>query len=163
MRRGGYYTLTRPKEHAAEWGWLVDHTDQGGTHPCWRMVGRRLSAVPAPGPGLRHEDGEPLGLEPVRKSTGEIVYQQVEAPGKQTGVPRQSMSAQGGAVKAGGAQCCAAHPAPGAIYASTPKTAALWKHALERAPAWQEFTQWCHQTKDFETKPLEEFCKCLSD
>jgi len=35
-------------------------------------------------------------LEPVRKSTGEIVYQQLAATVKKTGVPRQMISDQGG-------------------------------------------------------------------
>ena len=71
--RVGSYKLTRPKAHAEDWGWIVAHTDQVGTHNCWLILGLRLSALPAPGQGLRPEDGEPLVREPVRKSTGEIV------------------------------------------------------------------------------------------
>ena len=50
-------------------------------------------------------------------------------------------------MQAGVAQCCAAPPAPCAIDDSKHKTAAILKHELERDPAWQEFTQLCHQTK----------------
>lgn len=145
--RVGYYKLTRPKAHAEDWVWIVDHTDQVGTHKCLLILGLRLSALPAPGQCLRHEDVEPLVLEPVRKSTGEIVYQQLEATVKKTGVPRQIISDQGGDVKAGVEQFCAAHPATCAIYDIKHKTAAILKHELERDPAWQEFTQLCHQTK----------------
>jgi hypothetical protein len=145
--RVGYYKLTRPKEQAADWVWIVDHTYQLGTHKCLLILGLRLSALPAPGQCLRHEDVEPLVLEPVVKSTGEIVYQQLAATIKKTGVPREIISDRGGDVQAGVEQFCAAHPTTCAIYDIKHKTAAVLKAELEGDPVWQEFTQLCQQTK----------------
>lgn len=145
--RVGYYKLTRPKEQAEDWVWIVDHTDQLGTHKCLLILGLRLSALPPRGQCLRHEDVEPLVLEPVVKSTGELVYQQLEATVEKTGVPREIISDQGGDVKAGVEQFRAAHPPTSAIYDIKHKTAAILKHELEGDSAWQEFTQLCHQTR----------------
>lgn len=115
LLRLGYYKLTRAKEQAEEWVWIVAHTAQLGTPKGLVILGRRRSALPAPGQCLCHADVEPLVLEPVAKSTGEIVYQQLEATVKKTGVPREIISDQGGDVQAGGEQFCAAPPAPCAI------------------------------------------------
>jgi hypothetical protein len=145
--RVGYYKLTRPKEQAEDWVWIVDHTAQVGTRKCLVILGLRLSALPAPGQCLRHADVEPLVLEPVVKSNGEIVYQQLEATRKKTGVPREIISDHGGDVKAGVDRFCAAHPTTAAIYDIKHKTATVLQQELEEDPAWREFTQLCQQTK----------------
>jgi len=135
--RVGYYKLTRPKAHAEDWVWIVDHTAQLGPQKCLVILGLRLSALPAPGQCLRHEDVEPLVLEPVVKSSGEIVYQQLEATVKTTGVPREIISDHGGDVKAGVDRFCAAHPATVAIYDIKHKTAAVLQQELDGDPAWR--------------------------
>jgi hypothetical protein len=145
--RVGYYKLMRPKEKAEDWVWIVDHTYQLGTHKCLVILGLRLSALPAPGQCLRHEDVEPLVLEPVVQSTGEVVYQQLAATIKKTGVPREIISDRGGDVQAGVEQFCAAHPLTCAIYDIKHKTAAVLRRELESDPLWQEFSQLCQQTK----------------
>jgi len=145
--RVGYYKLTRPKEQAEDWVWLVDHTYQLGTHKCLVILGLRLSALPPRGQCLRHEDVEPLVLEPVEQSNGDLVYQQLTATIKKTGVPREIISDRGGDVQAGVEQFCAAHPPTCAIYDIKHKTAAVLKQELAGDPAWQEFTHLCHQTK----------------
>lgn len=145
--RVGYYKLTRPKEQAEDWVWIVDHTAQLGPQKCLVILGLRLSALPIPGQCLRHEDVEPLVLEPVVKSSAEIVYQQLEATVKTTGVPREILSDHGGDVKAGVDRFCAAHPTTTALYDIKHKTAAVLQQELEGDPAWQEFTQLCQQTK----------------
>jgi hypothetical protein len=145
--RVGYYKLTRPKAQAEDWVWIVDHTYQLGTHKCLVILGLRLSALPPRGRCLRHDDVEPLVLEPVVKSTGDIVYQQLQATIKKTGVPREIISDRGGDVEAGVEQFCAAHPATCALSDIKHKTAAVLRQELEGDPAWQEFTQVCQQTK----------------
>jgi hypothetical protein len=145
--RLGYYKLTRPKEQAEDWVWIVDHTYQLGTHKCLLIVGLRLSALPPCGQCLRHEEVEPLVVEPVAKSTGEIVYQQLAATIEKTGVPREIISDRGGDVQAGVEQFCAAPPATCAIYDIKHKTAAVLKAELEGDSTWQEFSQLCQQTK----------------
>jgi hypothetical protein len=143
----GYYKLTRPKERAEDWVWIVDHTAQLGPQKCLVILGLRLSALPAPGQCLRHEDVEPLVLEPVVKSTGEVVYQQLKATIKKTGVPREIISDHGGDVQAGVERFCAAHRTTAAIYDIKHKTATVLQQELEADPAWREFTQLCQQTK----------------
>jgi len=76
LLRVGYYKLTRPKEQAQDWVWMVDHTMQLGVEKCLVILGLRLSTCPVPGRGLRHEDVEPLALFPVKQANGAIVYQQ---------------------------------------------------------------------------------------
>ena len=76
LLRLGYYKLTRPKAQADDWVWIADHTVQLGPEKCLVILGLRLSALPASGRLLTHEDVEPLALLPVTTSTGEVVYQQ---------------------------------------------------------------------------------------
>lgn len=95
----------------------------------------------------RHEDVEPLVLEPGVKSSGEIVYQQLEATLQKTGVPREISSDHGGDVKAGVDRFCAAHPTTAAIYDIKHKTATVLQQELAGDPAGQAFTQLCQQTK----------------
>ncbi len=63
--RLGYYKLTRPKEQADDWVWIVDHTLQIGDEKCLVILGVRLSALPDVGHCLRHQDVEPIALIPV--------------------------------------------------------------------------------------------------
>ena len=73
--RLGYYKLTRPKERADDWVWIVDHTVQLGDEKCLVILCIRLCNLPAPGDCLSHEDVEPLALFPVKQSNGEVVFQ----------------------------------------------------------------------------------------
>jgi len=93
--RVGYYKLTRPKEKATDWVWIVDQTVQMGTEKCFVILGLRLSALPPPGTCLRHEHLEPIALSPVKQSNGEVVYQQLIQAAAQTGVPREILSDAG--------------------------------------------------------------------
>jgi hypothetical protein len=73
LLRVGYYKLTRPKEQAEDWVWIVDHTVQIGREKCLVIVGVRLSAWSGPERCLTHADVEPIALCPVRQSNGEVV------------------------------------------------------------------------------------------
>src|SRR5262249_25609608 len=55
LLRVGYYKLTRPKEQAPDWVWIIDHTVQMGVQKCLVILGIRLSVLPPPGTCLRHE------------------------------------------------------------------------------------------------------------
>ena len=147
LLRLGYYKLTCPKVHAEDWVWIVDHTVQIGTEKCLVILGIRLCDLPAPGHSLQHQDVEPLALLPVKTSTQEIVYQQLEATLVQTGVPREIIGDHGSDLKAGVAQFCHTHPETCAIYDIKHKTAAILKHELKPDAAWVEFTRLAAQTK----------------
>jgi hypothetical protein len=145
--RLGYYKLTRPKDQAGDWVWIVDHTLQVGDEKCLVILGVRLSALPAVGHCLRHQDVEPIALLPVEKSNGDVVYQQLEAQVKKTGVPREIVSEHGTDLKAGIEQFCAAHSETAAIYDIKHKTAAVLKRELGKDSTWLAFAQQANQTK----------------
>jgi len=147
LLRVGYYKLTRPKAQATDWVWIIDHTIQLGAQKCLVSLGVRLSAVPAPGTCLRHEDVEPIALYPVQTSNGEVVYQQLTAAMAHTGVPREILSDGGSDLQAGIAQFQQAHPETQAIYDIKHKTALVLKHELAEEPLWKAFTQQAAQTK----------------
>lgn len=147
LLRVGYYKLTRPKEQATDWVWIIDHTIQLGVQKCLVILGVRLTALPAPGTCLRHEDVEPIALYPVQTSNGKVVYQQLTAAIAQTGVPREILSDGGSDLQAGIAQFQQAHPETRAIYDIKHKTALVLKHELADDPLWKAFTQQAAQTK----------------
>lgn len=147
LLRVGYYKLTRPKEQATDWVWIIDHTSQLGAQKCLVIVGVRLSALPAPGTCLRHEDVEPIALYPVQTSNGDVVYQQLTAATAHTGVPREILSDGGSDLQAGIAKFQQAHPETQAIYDIKHKTALVLKHELADDPVWKAFTQQAAQTK----------------
>jgi hypothetical protein len=119
---------------------------QLGQEKCLLVVGIRLSALPGEGDYLTHADVEPLALCPVTESNGEIVYQQLEATRKQTGVPREILSDQGSDLHKGIRQFCQAHPETCAIYDIKHKVAAVLKRELGADRAWQEFSTLATQT-----------------
>ncbi|MBM4259224.1 MAG: hypothetical protein FJ147_25405 [Deltaproteobacteria bacterium] len=146
LLRVGYYKLTRAKEHAADWVWIVDHVGQLGEEKCLVIVGIRLSALPAEGKSLTHAYVEPIALCPVATSNGEVVYQQLEAACKQTGVPREILSDQGSDLAKGIRLFCAAHPETSAVYDIKHKVATVLKRELGAERAWQEFSTQASQT-----------------
>lgn len=46
LMRLGYYKLNRPKEHADDWAWIVDHSIQIGKEKCFVILGVRLKNLP---------------------------------------------------------------------------------------------------------------------
>lgn len=147
LLRMGYYKLTRPKEQAADWVWIIDPTIQLGEQKCLVILGVRLSALPPPGTCLRHEHVEPIALYPVQTSTGEVVYQQLTQALAHTGVPRELLSDGGSDLQAGIAQFQQGHPATRAIYDIKHKTALVVKHELAEDAQWKAFLQQAAQTK----------------
>ena len=156
--RLGLYKLTRPKTHADDWVWIADHTLQSGPEKCLLIVGIRLSSLRAGRCHLRHEDMEPITLCPVRKSNGDVVYEQLEEAVKKTGVPREILSDHGPDLRAGIHQFCQKHPTTCAIYDITHKAACLVKDVLTYDDTWDDFcrfaTQMKQQVKQTDLAPL---------
>ncbi len=96
---------------------------------------------------LSHEDVEPIALLPVKKSNGEIVFQQLEETIDKTGVPREILGDQGPDLKAGIERFCRKHPQTCSIYDIKHKSAALLKHTLQHDEHWKEFTEKAAQSK----------------
>jgi hypothetical protein len=147
LLRLGYYKLKRAKEMSDDWVWIVDHSVQLGSEKCLVILGIRLSCLPVPVRSLRYEDMEPIELLPVKKSTGKIVYEQLEETIKKTGVPRQIVADEGSDLKKGIELFCQKHAETVFTYDIKHKTAALLKHELEKDDDWQEFSRFVSQTK----------------
>ena len=149
LLRLGYYKLTRRKELADDWVWIVDFTIQAGDMKCLTVVGVRLSGLKKDRKSqvLAHADVEPITLVPVRQANGEIVYQQLEEAVAKTGVPRQIIADKGSDVKAGIEKFVARHPHTDYIYDVKHFTANLLEHEFQSDPMWVEFTKWATQTR----------------
>jgi hypothetical protein len=126
---------------------MVDHTVQIGEEKTVRIVGLRWSCLPAVGQPLRHEEVEPIALEPVKESTGEVVYHQLKEAAKRTGVPREIISDHGPDLSKGIELFCQEPPQTCAVYDIKPKTAALLKRELDQEPKWKGFIGQASQTK----------------
>jgi hypothetical protein len=146
LLRVGYYKVTRAKGQAEDWVWIVDHVGQLGAEKCLVIVGLRVSTLPVAGGYLTHADVEPIALCPVTQSNREVVYQQLEAARKQTGVPREILSDHGSDLHKGVRQFCPAHPETCDIYDIKHKVAAVLRRELEAERVWQEFSAHATQT-----------------
>ena len=147
LLRIGYYKLTRPKPHASDWVWIVEHTVQIGEEKCLLILGVRLSDLARADCVLSHEDVEPIALFPVKRSNGEVVFQQLEQTIDKTGVPREILCDHGSDLTAGIAQFCHKYPQTCSIYDIKHKSAALLKRNLKHDAHWQTFTQQAAQSK----------------
>ncbi len=141
LLRLGYYKLTREKTIASDWIWIVDHTIQCGSEKCLAILGIRQSRLPVSETILNYEDVEPLALFPVKKSNGDIVYEQFEKTVAVTGVPRQIIADGGTDIMAGVNRFCNEHPQTCYTYDIKHKAAAVLKQHLNGDESWNDFTQ----------------------
>lgn len=139
LMRVGLYQLNCPQQQADDWMWIVDHTMQSGERKCLIIVGIRQSAWDAKDRVLGHEDVTLIDLVPVTQSTGEVVYQQLEAATAKTGVPRAIVSDDGRDLHKGIGLFREAHPTTAWLYDIKHKTACLLKHELEHDASWLAF------------------------
>ncbi len=154
LLRLGLYELSRPKEQADDWGWLFDHTIQIGPVKCLVVVGVRLAAWEAKRADeersavLEHRDLSVWLIEPVEKSNGPTVYQQLEALSHQTGVvPRALLSDCGADVQSGAALFCAQHPETTAQKDIAHAAANAVKRELNQDADWAAFMRDASQAK----------------
>jgi hypothetical protein len=154
LLRLGYYMLCRPKLVVTDRVWMTDHSTQAGRERCLLIVGIRLSKLPPVGQCLRLEDMEAIDMVAVEKSDKQIVYQQLCAAAKKTGVPRAIVHDNGGDLAGGIALFEKKHPSTNGIYDITHKAACLLKARLEKDPIWKAFCTQATQTK-FQTQQTE--------
>jgi len=147
LLRVGYYKLTRPKEQAEDWVWIVDHTIQIGAEKVFVILGIRLNSLPLRGNCVTHEDVEPISLYPVKQSNGEIVYQQLEEAIKKTGIPREIIGDQGSDLSKGIKKFLQNHKEVCCVYDIKHKTANVLKHELENDQKWLDFAEFAAKTK----------------
>lgn len=147
LLRLGLYELTRPKERADDWVWIMDHTIQLGSWKCFLIVGARLSAwEPQRGP-LEHGDLALLNVTPMEHATGEAVEEQLRATAQQTGAPRAVVSDGAAELKSGMELFCKDHGEVAHVRDIKHKGATLLKRHLEGDPRWAEFVTQSTQTK----------------
>ncbi len=147
MLRLGYYKLTRAKEKAEDWVWIVDHHIEVGEGKCLIILGIRLSQMPEMGQCLTHEDVEAVELCPVHESNGEIVHQQLKKAVKKTGVPRAIVGDHGSDLKKGIEEFCQTHKQVSYIHDIKHATATVLKRELNDDPSWIAFTGLMGRTK----------------
>jgi len=147
LLRIGYYKLTRSKEIADDWIWIVDHSVQWGKEKCLAILGIRQSQLPAAETILCHEDVEPLALFPVTKSNGDVVFEQLQDTISKTGVPRQILSDHGPDVKSGIEQFCQKFTDTVFVYDITHKSATVLKRELNTNDRWNEFIRLAASTR----------------
>jgi len=148
LLRLGLYELQRPKEQAADWVWLVDHTIQIGQVKCLLIVAVRSSVWEAEGRGpLEHQDLTVLALEPMRQSTGPQVQVQLEHAVAQTGEPRAILSDAGTDLKKAMVGFREQHPLVAELSDIKHKMALLVKAELEADGRWSAFVPAVGRTK----------------
>lgn len=148
LLRLGLYELSRPKQVAEDWVWLVDHTIQLGPVKCLLIVAVRLSAWESHDRGpLEHRDLSFLALEPMRQSTGPLVEAHLEQAIAQTGVPRAILSDGGKDLKNAVASFQQKHPQVADSSDIKHKMATLVKAELTADPRWSSFVSAVGRTK----------------
>jgi hypothetical protein len=139
LLRIGLYEITRPKEKANDWVWLVDHTLQIGQVKCLLVVGCRGQAWQSQPRPLEHQDLQVLALEPMLKSTGEKVCKHLEQLVAVTGRPRQIVSDQGSDLKNGITEFCQRHQGTAYVHDITHQAALILKRELTADERWASF------------------------
>lgn len=147
LMRLGLYQLSRPKERADDWMWIVDHTMQLGERKCLIIVGIRQSAWDANDRVLDHDDVQLIDLVPVTESNGKVVYKQLQAAAAKTGIPRAITSDNGPDLHRGIGLFRKKHAGTAWLHDIKHKTASLLKRALEGDAAWQTFVAQAHRCK----------------
>jgi len=146
----GLHKLTRPKEAADDWVWIVDHVVSKGMHKCFVALGVRMSALAKKGDltvGLK--DVEPFRIVPMKTSNGSLMRAEFEAILEANhGIPPLAIIKDHGSdLRCGGRHFCEAHPGIIDIYDVPHKIARLYEHRLKEDVLWGEFTKKCANFK----------------
>lgn len=143
--RFGHYKLTRPKEIANDWCWIIDHTIQMGPEKCLVILGIRLSNWERR--SLTFEDVEVIELLPVKKSNGDIIFEQLERAIPKTGIPREILGDCGPDLKAGINKFCSVYKQTRYIYDIKHKMAKVLEGVLSGESDWENFCKKAAQTR----------------
>jgi hypothetical protein len=138
MLKLGYYNLTKEQTIADDWIYIIDHSIQMGKEKLLLIVGIRAKDLPQDR-ALRYEDTEIIDLQPVKKSTGEIVHEQIKEATKKTGKPRAIVSDMGSDIKLGIKKFQEKSSDTVHVYDLKHKIALLIKGILESGNEWSEF------------------------
>jgi hypothetical protein len=147
LLRLGLHELQRPKERAADWILLIDHTLQLGARKCLLIVGIRQAVWEQLQEPLTHKDLTMLLLEPVEQSDGAQVDRQLEAVAKQVGTPLAIVSDEGSDLIKGAARFQNNHPQTLLRNDIAHKAAVFLKRELLADARWEAFVKHCGQTQ----------------
>jgi len=147
LLRLGLYELTRAKERADDWAWIMDHTLQLGPYKCLVIVGVRLSAWRNKQRPLQHTDLALLNLTPMEQATGECVHAALAQTVPVTGVPRMVLCDGGSELQRGMELLQCDHPGVARVYDIKHKLALLLKKELQQDPRWARFVTAANHTK----------------
>lgn len=146
LLRLGLHELSRPKEQADDWVWIIDHTIQTGSAKCLTVVGVRLSAWeakradPEAEATLEHRDLSVWMIEPVEKSDGPTVQRQLTELSQRTGVePCQILNDCGADLRKGVAGFLVEHTSTTATNDISHAVANAVKRELNHDPQWAAF------------------------
>lgn len=145
LLRLGLYELTRPRQKADDWVWILDHTVQLGPHKALAIVGIRLGRWKRK--PLRHRDMAVLDITPMLRSTGETVKARLEAVAEKTGVPRAIVCDGGTDLRRGIADFQETRPGIACLYDVKHKMALLLQRELERDARWAKFIGHVNQSR----------------
>jgi len=146
LLRLGLAALLRPKTHAPDWVWMVDHSVQIGRCKCLVILGIRLSDLPEDRP-LAHHDMEPIALVPMCNATQETVAARLEEAVAATGAPRLILTDYGADLHGGVERFRRKHPETSEGYDVKHKAACLLKRRLEGEARWGAYATQLGQTK----------------
>lgn len=146
LMRLGYYKLNRPKEQANDWVWIIDHSIQLSSEKCLVILGIRLCNLPTDR-ALIFADVEPIELIPVTKSSGKIVYEQLEIAKEKTGIPREIIADHGSDLKLGIEMFCNQHKETSYIYDIKHAMSIALQYELENDTAWEKLITSAAKTK----------------
>jgi hypothetical protein len=146
LLRLGVYELTRPKEEANDWVWMLDHTLQLGPVKCLLIVGIRRSTWQALQRPLQHQDLTMIAEVPMEKTDGELVREQLEAAVEQVGPPQAILTDAGSDLRKAKAKFKELYPDTQLLQDSPHYAAVLLKRELLADPRWADFVQHCGQT-----------------
>ena len=143
MLKVGYYNLIKEQTIADDWIYIIDHSIQMGNEKLLLIVGIRTKDLPK-GRALKYEDTVIIDVQPVKKSTGEIVYQQIENASKKTGKPRVVVSDMGSDIKLGVKKFQEKSVDTVYVYDLKHKIAILIKNILGKDNQWSEFKKFAN-------------------
>jgi len=138
MLKLGYYNLSKKQTIAKDWIYIIDHSIQLGKEKLLLIIGIRAKDLPKDR-ALKYEDMEIIDLQPVKSSTGAIVYEQLKEASKKTGEPRAIVSDMGSDIKLGVRLFQEESLNTVHIYDLKHKIALIIKKLLERDNKWSEF------------------------
>lgn len=142
----GHYKLTRQKERAGDWVYIIDNSIQVGKQKCMLILGFRMSQLPQMR-ALSFEDMEPIEMAVYEEINGEVIENALTRASKKTGSPRVICSDEGPDIKPGVLKYIEKHSETLYIPDTIHKVSNFLKSELSNDVRWNKFTTLAKETK----------------